>query len=103
MAQKIKKGDTVLVVSGRNRGQRGVVERVNNKRKRVMVNGVNIVKKHIGSRRGVTQTGIIEEAAPIHISNVVLIDANTGEIGRVRWRTLEDGTQERTVRGKRNG
>lgn len=103
MAQKIKKGDNVLVVSGRNRGQRGVVERVNNKRKRVMVNGVNIVKKHIGSRRGVTQTGIIEEAAPIHISNVVLIDANTGEIGRVRWRTLEDGTQERTVRGKRNG
>ncbi len=103
MAQKIKKGDTVLVVSGRNRGQRGVVERVNNKRKRVMVNGVNIVKKHIGSRRGVTQTGIIEEAAPIHVSNVVLIDANTGEIGRVRWRTLEDGTQERTVRGKRNG
>lgn len=103
MAQKIKKGDNVLVVSGRNRGQRGVVERVNNKRKRVMVNGVNIVKKHIGSRRGVTQTGIIEEAAPIHVSNVVLIDANTGEIGRVRWRTLEDGTQERTVRGKRNG
>ena len=103
MAQKIKKGDNVLVVSGRNRGQRGVVERVNNKRKRVMVNGVNIVKKHIGSRRGVTQTGIIEEAAPIHISNGVLIDANTGEIGRVRWRTLEDGTQERTVRGKRNG
>ena len=103
MAQKIQKGDTVLVVSGRNRGQRGVVERVNNKRKRVMVNGVNIVKKHIGSRRGVTQTGIIEEAAPIHVSNVVLIDANTGEIGRVRWRTLEDGTQERTVRGKRNG
>ena len=103
MAQKIKKGDNVLVVSGRNRGQRGVVERVNNKRKRVMVNGVNIVKKHIGSRRGVTQTGIIEEAAPIHVSNVVLIDANTGEIGRVRWRTLEDGTQERSVRGKRNG
>ena len=103
MTQKIKRNDTVLVVSGKNRGQRGVVERVDNKRKRVMVNGVNIVKKHIGSRRGVTQTGIIEEAAPIHISNVVLVDENTGEIGRVRWRTLEDGTQERMVRGKRNG
>lgn len=103
MTQKIKRNDTVLVVSGKNRGQRGVVERVDNKRKRVMVNGVNIVKKHIGSRRGVTQTGIIEEAAPIHVSNVVLVDENTGEIGRVRWRTLEDGTQERMVRGKRNG
>lgn len=103
MAQKITKGDTVLVVSGKNRGLRGEVLRVDNKRQRVTVNGVNIVKRHIGSRRGVTQTGIIEKSAPIHISNVVLVDANTGEVGRVRWRTLEDGTQERTVRGKRNG
>lgn len=103
MAQKITKGDTVLVVSGKNRGLRGEVLRVDNKRQRIMVDGVNIVKRHIGSRRGVTQTGIIEGEAPIHISNVVLVDANTGEVGRVRWRTLEDGTQERTVRGKRNG
>lgn len=103
MAQKITKGDTVLVVSGKNRGLRGEVERVHKKRQRVLVKGVNIIKKHVGSRRGVTQTGIIEGEAPIPISNVVLVDANTGEVGRVRWRTLEDGTQERTVRGKRNG
>lgn len=103
MAQKIRSGDTVLVTSGKNRGNTGTVIRVDNKHQRIMVEGVNIVKRHIGSRRGVTQTGIIEGEAPIHISNVVLVDANTGDTGRVRWRTLEDGTKERTVRGKRSG
>ena len=54
-------------------------------------------------RSGVMQTGIVEGEASIHISNVVLVDADTGEIGRVRWRELEDGTRVRTVRGGRNG
>lgn len=103
MAQKIKRDDTVLVISGKDRGKTGTVVRVDKKHQRIMVEGVNIVKRHIGSRRGVTQTGIIEGEAPIHISNVVLVDSNTGETGRVRWRTLEDGTKERTVRGKRSG
>ena len=103
MATKIKSGDTVLVISGRDRGKSGEVIRVDKKHQRVMVDGVNVVKRHVGTRRGVTQTGIIEGEAPIHISNVVLVDPNTGETGRVRWRTLEDGTKERTVRGKRSG
>ena len=103
MTQKIRTGDTVQVISGKDRGKRGEVIRVNRKQQRVMVDGVNIVKRHIGSRRGVTQTGIIEGEAPIHLSNVVLVDANTGDVGRVRWQTLEDGSRDRIVRGKRSG
>ncbi|MXZ03327.1 MAG: 50S ribosomal protein L24 [Chloroflexi bacterium] len=103
MPNKIKRGDTVLVVSGKDKGARGEVIHVNLKKQRVFVEGVNIVKRHMGRRTGVMQTGIVEGEASIHISNVVLVDADTGEVGRVRWRELEDGTRVRTVRGGRNG
>ncbi len=103
MPNKIKRGDTVLVVSGKDRGERGNVIAVDLKKQRVFVEGVNMVKRHMGRRRGVMQTGIVEGEASIHISNVVLVDSDTGEIGRVRWRELEDGTRVRTVKGSRNG
>ena len=103
MPNKIKKGDTVLVVSGKDKGARGEVIAVNLKKQRVFVEGVNIVKRHMGRRSGVMQTGIIEGEASIHLSNVVLVDADTGAVGRVRWRELEDGTRVRTVKGARNG
>lgn len=103
MPNKIKRGDTVLVVSGKDRGARGNVIAVDLKKQRVFVEGVNMVKRHMGRRRGVMQTGIVEGEASIHISNVVLVDPDTGEIGRVRWRNLEDGTRVRTVKGTRNG
>ncbi len=103
MPNKIKKGDTVLVVSGKDKGAQGAVITVNLKKQRVLVEGVNVVKRHMGRRRGVVQTGIVEGEASIHISNVVLVDADSGEVGRVRWRELEDGTRVRTVKGARNG
>ena len=103
MPNKIKKGDTVLVVSGKDRGSRGEVISVNLKKQRVLVEGVNVVKRHMGRRSGVMQTGIIEGEASIHLSNVVLVDPDTGEVGRVRWSELEDGTRVRSVRGARNG
>ncbi len=103
MSKKIKSGDTVLVVSGKEKGKQGTVVRVYSKSSRVMVEGVNVVKKHMGRRRGVMQTGIIEGEAPIHVSNVVLVDPDTGEIGRVRWSELEDGTRVRSVKGARVG
>jgi large subunit ribosomal protein L24 len=103
MPNKIKKGDTVLVVSGKDKGARGEVIHVDLKKQRVFVEGVNLVKRHMGRRRGVIQTGIVEGEASIHVSNVVLVDADTGEVGRVRWRELEDGTRVRTVKGGRNG
>ena len=74
---KIKKGDTVVVIAGEDKGKRGTVQRVDAKHDRVVVAGVNIVKKAqkpVAAGRGRTQTGIIEFEAPIHISNVMLID-----------------------------
>lgn len=103
MPNKIKRGDTVLVISGKDRGSRGEVIAVNQKKQRVFVEGVNIVKRHMGRRRGVLQTGIVEGEASVHVSNVILVDADTGEVGRVRSRELEDGTRVRTVKGARNG
>ncbi len=91
------------MVSGKDKGSRGEVIAVDRKKQRLFVEGVNLVKRHMGRRRGVMQTGIVEGEASIHLSNVVLVDADTGEVGRVRWRELEDGTRVRSVRGSRNG
>lgn len=92
-----------MVISGKEKGKRGEVIHVHPKRQRITVEGVNMVKRHMGQRRGVIQTGIIEGEAPIHISNVMLVDPDTGKVGRVRSAVLEDGTLVRSVRGARSG
>ncbi|HLF27926.1 MAG TPA: 50S ribosomal protein L24 [Anaerolineae bacterium] len=98
MASKIKAGDTVVVIAGEGKGQRGTVQRVDAKAKRVVVSGVNIVKKAqrpVRAGRGQTQTGIIEFEAPIHISNVMLVDPKTNEPTRIGFRTNPDGAKTR--------
>jgi large subunit ribosomal protein L24 len=90
----ITKGDTVQVISGDEKGKRGTVIRVEPKSGRVVVRGVNFVKRH---RRATAQTeaGIVTMEAPIHHSKVMLIDPKSGEPTRVRRRKDEDGTVER--------
>lgn len=98
MASKIKVGDAVVVVSGDDKGLRGTIQSVDRKRKRVVVSGVNIVKKAqsaVRAGRGKTQTGIIEFEAPIHISNVMLVDPETSEPTRVGFRVDKDGSKVR--------
>jgi large subunit ribosomal protein L24 len=92
--RKIRTGDNVMVTSGRNAGQSGTV-RVNLvDRDRVVIEGVNIVKKHL--RRGrARQAGIVEVEAPLHVSNVKLICPNCGETTRVGVRQGSDGKNER--------
>ena len=91
---RIRRGDEVLVTSGRNKGQRGQV-RVNLiERDRVVVEGVNIVKKHIKRGRA-RQAGIVEVEAPLHISNVVLICPNCKQPTRVGVRADAAGKNER--------
>lgn len=96
---RIKKGDQVEVVAGNDRGLRGEVQRVLPKENRVVVSGVNMVKKHQRPRptggRTPTQGGIIEFEAPIDVSNVMLVDPGTGELTRVGVRRDEDGRQVR--------
>ena len=91
----VTKGDTVRVVRGDDKGKEGTVLRVLPKTGRVVVEGVNIVKKHRRARTAEEQGGIIEMAAPIHASNVMLLDPKSGKPTRVKRRVEADGTKER--------
>jgi large subunit ribosomal protein L24 len=92
---RITKGDTVRVVRGDEKGKEGKVIRVNRKTGRITIEGVNIVKRHRKARRAEEQSGIVDFPAPLHASNVMLIDPKSGEPTRIRMRVDEDGTKER--------
>ena len=92
---KIKKGDTVEVITGEQKGTRGTVQRVDGRDSRVVVAGVNMVKKHqkpMPGRAARTQVGIIEFEAPIALSNVMLVCPKCSEVVRVGYRM--DGEQK---------
>ncbi|MDA3880016.1 MAG: 50S ribosomal protein L24 [Prolixibacteraceae bacterium] len=79
----IKKGDNVVVVTGNSRSQKGKVLEVVRRTNRAIVEGVNMVKKHTKPNAANPQGGIIEQEAPIHISNLMLVDPKTGEATRI--------------------
>jgi large subunit ribosomal protein L24 len=91
----VMKGDTVRVVRGDDKGKEGKILRVFPKTGRVTIEGVNIVKRHRRARRAEEQSGIIEMPAPVHASNVMLLDPQKGVPTRTRRRIDEDGTKER--------
>lgn len=91
----VVRGDQVMIVRGDDKGKRGEVIRVYPKKGRITVKGINIVKKHRKARSAEEQSGIIEMEAPIHVSNVMLIDPKNGEPTRTKMRIDEDGTKER--------
>ena len=102
MAQKIKikKGDEVIVTTGREKGRKGSVLNVDRKASRVLVQGVNMIKRHTRPTSG-SAGGIIEREAPLAVSNVALIDPKSGEATRIGFKTLEDGRKVRFA--KRSG
>jgi large subunit ribosomal protein L24 len=97
---KIKKGDRVVVISGRDRGKQGEVLRVVRKEERLIVQGVNMVKRHSRPSAG-HPGGIIDKEAPIHISNVAHVDPAGRGPTRVGYKFLEDGRKVRFA--KRSG
>jgi large subunit ribosomal protein L24 len=97
----VAKGDTVRVMRGDDKGKEGKVLRIYPKTGRVLVEGINIVKKHRKARNADEQSGIIDQPAPVASSNLMLIDAKTGEPTRTRARIDTDGTKERV--GVRSG
>lgn len=101
MPAKIRKGDRVLVLTGKDRGKRGLVRAMVNKDNRVLVEGVNIIKRHQRARTQGQTSAIVEREAPIHISNVMLIDPNNDKPTRVTFRRREDGSLVRV--GKSSG
>ena len=97
---KLKKGDEVIVITGRDKGKKGSVLLVLPKKDRVIVQGVNMVKRH--TRPTAAQSGgIVDKELPIHVSNIALIDPDGGKPTRVGFRILEDGRKVRVA--KRSG
>ena len=92
---QIMKGDRVRVIRGNDRDLEGTVLEVMKEKARVRVEGVNIRKRHTRPTEANPDGGIISFAAPIHASNVMLVDPTTEEASRVRTRVEEDGTKER--------
>ena len=100
MAAKIKKGDKVVVTTGRDKGRTGEVVQVMPKEERALVRGVNMVKRH--QRQTMNQEGgIISKEAPVHLSNLALADPRDGKPTRVGFRILDDGRKVRFA--KRSG
>lgn len=100
---RIKRDDEVLIISGKDKGKRGTVIRVLPDVNRVVVEGVNIATRHLPHRHGVAQTGIVLSEMPMSLSNVMLVDPETGKAGRTGQNVLGDGTKVRVVKsGKRS-
>jgi len=103
MAAKIKKGDTVVVIAGRDKGRTGEVIEVRREEDRALVRGVNVVKRH--QRQSPTQEGgIISKETPIHLSNIALADPKDGKPTRVGFKFEGKGEARKKVRfAKRSG
>ncbi len=95
---KIRRGDEVLVLTGRDRGETGKVRRAFPRENRVLVEGVNMVKRHMKPRGRTSQAGIITREAPIHVSNVMLICPKCQQPTRIGIRLLEDGSKARVCK-----
>jgi large subunit ribosomal protein L24 len=91
----IRRGDRVKVIRGNHAGQEGTVLRVDREKDRVVIEGVNLRKRHRKPSQTDPEGGIISFEAPVHVSNVMLIDPSTGEPTRVRSQVGEDGRRER--------
>jgi large subunit ribosomal protein L24 len=97
---KVKKGDTVLVIAGKDKGAKGKVIQAYPTRDRVLVEGVNRIKKHTRvsqNQRGAQSGGIVTQEAPIHVSNVMVVDSD-GKPTRVGKKTTDDGKRVRISR-----
>ena len=88
----IKKGDTVIVITGESKGQKGRVLEINRDKNKAIVEGVNMVSKHTKPNAKAPQGGIIKKEAPVHISNLMLVDPTTGKPTRV-GRKLNDNNK----------
>jgi large subunit ribosomal protein L24 len=95
---KIRKDDEVLVITGDDRGKKGKVRRYYPREDRLVVDGVNMVKRHMKARANVKQAGIIEREAPIHVSDVMLICSKCSKPTRVGFLSLDNKTKVRVCK-----
>ncbi|MBN2980490.1 50S ribosomal protein L24 [Cohnella algarum] len=97
----VKKDDNVIVITGKDKGKKGRVIAAYPRENRVLVEGVNMVKKHTRPSTNNPQGGIIEQEAPIHVSNVMHVDPKSGKPTRIGHKVLENGKKVRIA--KRSG
>jgi large subunit ribosomal protein L24 len=94
----VKKDDTVFVITGKDKGKKGRVIAAFPRENRVLVEGINMVKKHAKPSQQNPQGGIINQEAPIHVSNVMLIDPKTNKPTRVGYKVLDNGNKVRVAK-----
>ena len=94
MGLRIKRGDTVVVISGKEKGKRGEVERVEPKKERIVVTGVNVRTRHARPSQQ-NQEGLFTFEAPIHVSNVMIVDPDSGDPTRIGYRFTDSGEKVR--------
>jgi large subunit ribosomal protein L24 len=92
---KVRKNDTIIIIAGKDKGKKGKVRRAIPEEHRVLVEGLNMIKRHSRASRAARQAGIIDLEAPIHISNVMLLCEKCGKPTRVGFRFLTDGKKMR--------
>jgi large subunit ribosomal protein L24 len=95
---KIRKNDTILVIAGKDKGKKGKVRFAHPKDEKIVVEGINFIKRHTRARGTVRQAGIIELEAPLHVSNVMLLCSKCNHPTRVGSRILQDGRKVRVCR-----
>lgn len=95
---KIRKGDTVLVIAGKDRGKKGKVRFAYPKKQRILVEGINFVKKHSKAKGAARQAGIIDLEVPINVSNAMLLCDKCSKPCRIGFEKLEDGRRVRVCR-----
>jgi len=95
---RIKRGDTVQVIAGKDRGKTGKVLQVYPDKQRVLVESVNFIQRHTRPTRTSMQGGVVQKEAPLHASNVVLVCSRCGQTTRVSRRRLEDGRRVRVCK-----
>ena len=93
---RIRSGDTVLVIAGKDKGKTGRVDRQYTKENRVVVEGVNMITRHVRARPGIRQSGRIQQEAPIHVSNVVLVCNKCNQPTNPKTGFLETGARVRS-------
>lgn len=94
----VKKDDTVIVITGKDKGKKGRVIASYPRENRVLVEGVNMVKKHAKPSQQNPQGGIINQEAPIHVSNVMLVDPKSGQATRIGYKVLDNGDKVRVAK-----
>jgi large subunit ribosomal protein L24 len=98
MGLKIKKNDTVLVTTGREKGKKGRVLSVKPSEEELLIERINVIKRHMKPSKKQTQGGIIEKEAPLHISNVMLLCPKCGKPTRIAHAVLADGNKVRSCK-----